>query len=529
MLKALLKKQLLEFFSGFFMKNNGKKHTVTSKTGFIVLLIVMIAAFSGMFFSMAYMLAPVIEKGYGWIYLSVFGVVSFLFGLMGSVFTTYNTLYDAKDNDSLMSMPIPSHYILFARMTGLYITSMAFGAIVLIPSMTVYFMIEKISMLSLLFAIINIFIIPFAVLSVSGILGFFIALFLSRLRNKSAVTVIASLGFFAVYYFFSLKISTIIDMIINNAYEVGELLKKYLHLFYRMGQGISGNTLSYLIYLTVVLLLFMCVYIALSKSFLKLALIKNGVKKTEYKEKTHKKNSKKVAFFKKELLYFKNTPIYILNCSLGSLMMIIAAVITVVKGEELLMTLALAGFSPDKLAVVFCLTLCFIAGTNNMTSVSVSLDAKNLWLLKSSPAEVTDIFFGKIMLHFSVTAVPYIISSTIIFIASGFRFTEYLMSLMCGILFILLCAVLGLIINIIAPKTDWTNEAVAIKQSASGFVGMFIGLVFTLAFFLTFVLITDFVTSEIYLLILSGILALFVFICYRNLGSKYKDKFMSIE
>ena len=60
-------------------------------------------------------------------------------GVIGSVFNTYASLYQAKDNDLLMSLPIPALYILLIRVAGVYIVGLFYQLLVMIPTAIVYF------------------------------------------------------------------------------------------------------------------------------------------------------------------------------------------------------------------------------------------------------------------------------------------------------------------------------------------------------------------------------------------------------
>ena len=59
-------------------------------------------------------------------------------GVVGSVFITYSTLYQAKDNDLLLSMPIPVSKILFTRLFGVYVMGLLFEVLVMIPALIVW-------------------------------------------------------------------------------------------------------------------------------------------------------------------------------------------------------------------------------------------------------------------------------------------------------------------------------------------------------------------------------------------------------
>ena len=43
---------------------------------------------------------------FAWLYMALMGIVSVILGVFGSVFNTFSTLYQARDNDLLFAMPI---------------------------------------------------------------------------------------------------------------------------------------------------------------------------------------------------------------------------------------------------------------------------------------------------------------------------------------------------------------------------------------------------------------------------------------
>lgn len=123
MLKVLLKKQLLEINrSIFFNQKTGDRRSKGAIAVFIGLFAVLLLFLMGMFGFAAYALATIfIPQRLSWFYFSTVGGLSILFGVFGSVFNTYATLFLAKDNDLLLSMPIPVKYILISRLLGVYL------------------------------------------------------------------------------------------------------------------------------------------------------------------------------------------------------------------------------------------------------------------------------------------------------------------------------------------------------------------------------------------------------------------------
>lgn len=489
MIKALLKKQLLELFSGFVNKDkSAKSQGKGARAGIIVILGIAGISMLMMFFSFAYMLSQLISDGSGWLYFSVTGLLASLFGIMGSVFLTYNTIYEAKDNDLLLSMPIPPRILLFTRLTGLYLNCLLFEALITVPSFIVFVSTAPFTAAGFAFSFINLFIMPFAAVGISLILGWLIALLGSKIRNKSIITVVFSLVFFCVYYLGAMRLNDVINVLVSNAEIIGGIIRKWLFPVYLMGQGSTGDILSFLLYLAILFIFFILVYAVLSRSFFRLATTKRGMKKTEYREKTVKRASAGLAFFRKELLFFRNTPIYILNCALGSVMCILFSIILAVKKELVLSAFAvLTDASPSSYMLICASVLCFIASTNNLTSASVSLEGKALWLLKSVPVDVKDIFFGKLMLHISVTGIPLFIAEVISAFVIKADIVSFVLTAVFSQIFVAVCALTGLAVNLIFPKTDWVNEAVPIKQSMSVFLSMLAGMLYSI--FILFVLL----------------------------------------
>lgn len=529
MLKALLKKQLLEFFSGMFRSGkNNKNSKKGAKAGFIALIVLFVFSMSVMFSSMAYLLVPVTETEYSWVYFAVFGILASMLGIFGSVFMTYNTIYEAKDNDLLLSMPIPSGLILFVRMAGLYVTALLYEAMVLLPSLIVYCVCAPFDMSVLFISLINVLILPFFAVSVSCILGWFIALFASKIRNKGIITVVFSIAFFAVYYFAAMRFNSIINLIVLNAEAVGAAIKKYLYLFYKMSLGCNGDVFSFLLYFALVAAFFLVIYKLISKSFIKLTTAKKGMKKKIYKEKQIKISSARTAFLRKEFLYFKSTPVYMLNSALGSVLLIVFTVFIALKGESAFLLISVTNLPPELIPVIFCLVSCFIASTNNITSSSISLEAKNLWLLKSVPTDIRDIFFAKIMLHVIITGVPAIVCNAVISIVFSSGILLSILSIFFSVLFVILCAVSGLTVNLIFPKLNWTNEAVPIKQSLSATIGMFIGFVYLLVVIVTFLVTASILPAEIFLSGFSAVVAAISVLLIRRLNKKGVNQFINM-
>jgi len=144
MVKILLKKQLTEIFRAYFY--DAKKNKARSKAaimGYIVLFVIlMVGILGGMFTFLSVSLCGALTAvGFDWLYFAIMGLLAIFLGAFGSVFNTYSGLYLAKDNDLLLSMPIPVGTIMISRLLGVYLMGLMYSGVVIIPAAAVYLII----------------------------------------------------------------------------------------------------------------------------------------------------------------------------------------------------------------------------------------------------------------------------------------------------------------------------------------------------------------------------------------------------
>ena len=140
MLKSLIKIRL----QGIFMRSmkGSKKQKITA--GKIVLMLFILAYIALIFGTMfVYMfdqiLKPFTMIGFEWLYFGIMAVLVVLLCFIGSVFTTQQEIYGAKDNELLLAMPIKTKDILLSRIFVVLIINYVYEALVALPCFIVYF------------------------------------------------------------------------------------------------------------------------------------------------------------------------------------------------------------------------------------------------------------------------------------------------------------------------------------------------------------------------------------------------------
>ncbi len=471
MIKALLKKQWLESIAFLTRNKEGKSRSLQSTIGFSLLMLVGLGSICFLFFGMgSFLSAALVAQGLAWVYFAFMGTMATAFGVIGSVFTAKTKLYEAKDNDLLLSMPIPANVILLTRMVGLYLFTLLFEGLVFLPAIIAFFVTVGFSFPVLLGSLAVLLVMPFGALAVCCVLGWLLALIAAKLPAKNLMTMLFTVGFLALYFVGYSKINDLLTYVTVNGGTVGSAMKKWLYPFWKLGEASTGGALALLIYAGIFLGGFALVYLVVAKTYLRLATANRGGRKAKYKGE-YKQGSALLSLVKKELLRFVKNPMIAMNCFLGTIFLLILPFIPLFSSE--LRALADALNADEVVSMLIAVVLCATVSMNMLSAASVSLEGENLWIVRSLPVPTEKILLAKVATHWLVTAIPAVFASVTLCIIFKIGVGYAIAALVAVLLFITFTAIIGLIINLKMPNLHWTNELVAVKQSASAVISMF--------------------------------------------------------
>lgn len=148
MFGILVKKQMAEIFRGYFYdaKKNKKRSKISTILFMLMYVILMVGVVGGVFTFLAVQLCkPFSLVNMSWLYFLIMGMIAIALGAFGSVFNTFSGLYLSKDNDLLLSMPIPVRSILAARLMGVYLMGLMYSAVVIVPAAVVYWIVTDVT------------------------------------------------------------------------------------------------------------------------------------------------------------------------------------------------------------------------------------------------------------------------------------------------------------------------------------------------------------------------------------------------
>ena len=516
-------------------KISGKK--TNKKSGVVLLLFISLCfmmctwTYANMFFEK---MAPMHLQS---VVLSLFVFFISILTIGEGIYKTGPLLFNCKDDQLLLSLPIKKSTVLFIRIFKFYVFELAFNSLLLIPLAISYLRwAESISWTFYLTTIIMLFILPIIPIVLSCIIGTITTALASRFKFKNLAQVVATTILLLGIFYISMNFDGFLNDIAKHATSINDLITK---IYYPAGVyaklATDFNVIDLLIFVGVNILIYIVTILILSKFYFK---INSRLKKVTSTKKTNinklmiKRNSPTKSLIKKELTTFFKTPVFIVNAGFGLVLFIAAAILVSIKFDDAVLMLS----EPDKFNLakdliidnVSLIVFILIAMAGFMTSITnsvISLEGKNISILKSLPLKAKTILMSKIYSSLVITTPPILVGDLILFIRFRMSIIEMFLLLLLSILIPLTSHFIGIIVNLKYPKLDWENTSEVVKQSTSSFVAVMIGMVLLVAFsFIAFKLI-GIIPAILILLLVTVLFIIIDSILYLYLDKKGTKQF----
>lgn len=529
MMKALLSLRF-RALAGMFIQRTGQKKKQGAGTVvlFAFLYLYLLAVGCGMSALTFYALAgPYHTVGLDWLYFAMAGLMGLGMAVIGSVFTTQNQLYDANDNPLLLSMPIPPSRILLSRMIPLLALNLLFASIVMVPAYVVYGIVIGFEPQFLIGQILSIPAVALLAQSVACLLGWLLHLLMSRI-HKSLASVLFMVVFLAGYWGIYYNANNILNSLILNSDAFANVLHRWVWPMYAMGRGCTGIVWHTLAFVVICAGIFALVYWILSITFLHTATLSfSGRKSRKLELSGTKASTASAAVIRKEIGKFLGTPVFLTNMGLGIMLTAVLPIAGIIFRDKVSQFLIL--LPGDITALLICGAMSFLVSTMCISTPTVSLEGKNLWILKSMPLSAGQILKAKLNMHILLTVPVTALAGLVLGITYECGFLGTMFCVLLPSLLTILNGVLGMVAGLKWARFDYINEAYPCKQSLSVAVSMFgmMGLPLGLGLLYGFVL-ADILTPIVFLALSSVLLAALCigfYLLMTRWGTKQWNKF----
>ncbi len=470
MFKTLLKSRFTAWGVSMFAstkkgKTRKKGATIALAILFFVIVAILVFSLSMMFFGIASMS---LYTGEIYASLTLAAIISIALCIVGSIFATKTQIFDSKDNEFLLSMPIPPRYIFLSRLTLLLLINYGLEALVMLPAIIIHAVTVGFSLLGAVFAFFIFMLVPFLTLSISSLCAWGVSIIASKLKNKTLVTTALFVVLMSAYLFACGSLGAVFGGMTEGAVSFAGL--KNTAIFYWISSAMAyGDYLNFIIFAAICVALALTVYLLLDHFFISIITTHKGSPIVKMKSREQKVNSVGNALLKKEIRRFFTSSAYILNAGIGNLLGIVFSVMLSISADTFLQ---LAEVEPiiSKLIPVFILFLSmFFFSMNIVSAPSISLENNNLWILQSAPISARDVLMAKVKAHIVISTPCTFIGSLILCIAFKLEPLTAALIILTNLSLLLFSAFFGMILGFKFPKFDWLNENVAVKQGFAVF------------------------------------------------------------
>ena len=475
MFKALLRVQFSSLWATLTRNTTGKRKKSTGKAVLVAILFIYILGcffvmFGGMFYALA---EPLSMLGLGWFYFALAGIIAAALCFIGSVFMAQQQLFNAKDNELLLSMPIPPSYILGSRMAALLLVNYAFELVVFIPVGVVWCMKLSVTAMGAVCFVLVCLLLPFLILSFTCLFAWLLALISSRLRFKTVITLVLSLAFLGLYMYAVMNMQNYLLALLESSAQLAGSVEAYAYPAYALGVAIAGGDLVSLLGFAACCILPFAIVCALLSRFFTSVTTKRASVRIKYRRTELKAAGAMSALLKKELRRFASNSMIILNSALGSIFLVIMGVAALIYRDRLLEVLGFMPGGSDTLAGVAVLALAFMGAMDYISSATISLEGKSLWIPKTIPVPVRTILMSKVLLNVVIALPATLIASVCVAIALPMTALERLYVVLIPCIVSVFISLYGVVINLRFPKFDYINEVNVVKNSLSVCVCLF--------------------------------------------------------
>ena len=538
MILRLVKLNFSALFAGIFRGYRKKKKTKPITVILVGLLIIYIVGALGvMFGTMFYMIcAPMFQMGIGWLYFAMAGLLVFALCFVGSIFMVQSQIFSEKDNELLLSMPIKPPAILAGRLVALVIIEYLYAALIIIPVFVVLIItgyISSVPALGIVFYFAAALLTPLVALAAGCLVGWVVAMISSKMHNRNLPTLILSLVFLAVYFWFCTQMMNNVNTLIANGAEIAEALRRSVFPAYHLGTAIAdGNALSFLIFAACAIVPFVLLCYLLSISFVKLATANRVARKVKYREKALRASGARFALLKRELMHLWALPMYILNSMLGAVATVVLAIVLIARPGVLLDPLRqfTALFPGFDMGIAGAIIISALAAINTVSAPSVSLEGKSLWIVKSLPVRARDVLLAKVGMHIAACGAPALLAGIACIAALPMNgIAQPALTFVLPLSITVMFSLLGVTLNLTFPRLDWINPIQPVKQGASCMLTMFGGMALVAVLLIIYIFLPGgAITPENYLLICAAVFIAASVVLYAYLIGAGSRKFEAL-
>lgn len=413
--------------------------------------------------------------------MAIASLVLLFFG----IFKAGSVLFRRNGYEMLCSLPVSRTAIVVSRFARMYAEDLLVALAVLLPGMAVYGWMVRPGVGFYLAGMLAGLAVPLLPLAASSLIGAVVTGLASRMKHKglaeAGLSVLVVLGVLMG----SGKLAGMDEdqftpeLLLRLSETVSSLLERLFPPAVWLGRAVVGGEVLTCALLLLVFLAGMSLVAAFVGSQFH-AICRRLFSSSaghDYRMERLNQGSLVSALYKRELKRYFSSGIYVSNTIMGPIMGVVLSGALCFAGTDRLtaalpLEIDIPGLVPFVLSSVFCLM--------TTTSVSISMEGTEFWIVKSLPLTTKSILDAKILLNLSLMAPFWVLSEILLTAALRPSLPELLWQVLIPAEMILFSCVFGITVNLHLPVLDWESETAVVKQSAASMLGGMAGFVLAL-------------------------------------------------
>lgn len=471
-----------------YEKDKRKRNSKIAVTAALIFCLIMIVGYCG---GMAY--------GYAYLGLAelipgIALVISSLITLFFTMFKANGELFGFKDYDMVMSLPVPVRTIINSRFLNMYFWNTFITLLVMFPMGIVYACFAKPSFGFYIMWLAGIFLTCLIPTTVAAIFGAVITAISSKFRYASAVSTILSIVFVVVFMVFSMTTTTsdtglgkMFDSETGNIDEeafsaMAPVISDGMNRMYPPAKlfteaVVNGNLGSFLLFAGISIGWYALFVLLLSVKYRKInTALTSHMSRADYKLETLHQGSMLSALYKKTIMRILKSTVCATNLLIGCVLAVLLAVALLIAGPEKVIQSLNASDYMYIVKNAACYVIAAMVCMTNTAAISLALEGKNIWLIKSLPIPPKILYDSYLLTNLTFTVPTSIVCSVLFSISLKTGFIGTALMILTPLNFSLFTAVAGIFIGNRLAYYDWQEETRLIKASMMSGIGLLGGM-----------------------------------------------------
>mgnify|MGYP000188980961 FL=1 len=379
------------------------------------------------------------------------------------LFTLNALLFEGNDYEMLQSLPVSKRDIIASKLLIVYIVSLCFACVMMLPGMVVH-VLSTHAYIQFVLGIISLVFVPGIPIAIAIIFGVGILYVASFAKHTIVLKILLS-----VLLFIGLMIGSFFLQSVGGLSTLMGL--KMLQIYLPSLIFLKSNLLYACISIIVsVLILYMLTwkYEVLHKLSTKRRVI--------YHDATFKHHSVLHALYQKEMKRFFGSYLAVINQGFGVIMLVLGSVLLVFVPPTVLFSMLKVSQIPVNVVDYIPLVIAGMLAFTFPSASSLSLEGKNLWIIQTAPVKMLDIIFSKISVTLSLHLIGYVCAIIAVFLRFSLSVEQVIAVLLIPLAYSIFTAILGFALDYRFANYSWDNEVVPIKQNLQVGLTMLVSL-----------------------------------------------------